>query len=106
MERAGQVFPFADRVAAVRRDGRFEGYLLVTVPAMRPSPHPITYVDMALVRPDAEESSGWRYEDRADPGVEDAWAELSAAVLDWYGERLDVHWLDGAEAERVRAIFG
>nr|QEO73699.1 hypothetical protein [uncultured bacterium] len=100
-----QVFEYADRVAVVRRAEQFAGYLLVTVPEMMPSPKPVTYVDMVFARPDAEEPSGWRFEDRADPGVESAQEELAASTLEWYGTSFDVQWLDGAEAEAVRAKF-
>lgn len=99
----GQVFEFADRVAAVQRDEQFEGYLLVTVPEMMPSPKPLSYVDMVFARPDSEEPSGWRFEDRADPGTESAQAELASSTLDWYGTPFQVRWLDDAEADRIRS---
>lgn len=101
MTRVGQVFEFADKVAVVRRDERFEGYLLVTTPEMEPE-H-VTYVDMVFARPDAEEPSGWRFEDRADPGVESARAELAVSTVDWYGTAFRVQWLDDAEAGRIRS---
>ncbi|WP_112265620.1 hypothetical protein [Lentzea terrae] len=102
-----QVFEYADRVAVVRRAEQFAGYLLVTVPEMMPSPKPVTYVDMVFARTDAEEPSGWRFEDRADPGVESAQEELAASMLEWYGTAFRVSWLDDVEADRIRTtIFG
>ena len=98
-----QVFEYADRVAVVRRGDQFAGYLLVTVPELMPSPKPVTYVDMVFARPDAEEPAGWRFEDRADPGVESAQEELGSSTLEWYGTTFQVHWLDGAEADRIRS---
>ncbi|MDX8036029.1 hypothetical protein SK803_38035 [Lentzea sp. BCCO 10_0856] len=60
---------------------------------------------MVFARPDSEEPSGWRFEDRADPGVESVRAELASSTLDWCGTPFQVHWLDDTEADRIRSTI-
>ncbi|RJQ86613.1 hypothetical protein D5S19_11050 [Amycolatopsis panacis] len=62
----------------------------------------MVYVDMVFARMDAEEPSGWRYEDRSDPGTVSARSELESGRLEWYGEIFDLRWLDGDQEVAVR----
>ncbi|WP_370965646.1 hypothetical protein [Amycolatopsis sp. cg9] len=95
-------FAFADRIAEVSDGTRIEGYLHVTVPELVKSADDVTYVDMVFARRDLDQPEHWRYEDRADPGMESAQEELETARLDWYGEQFELRWLDNEAAAKVR----
>lgn len=90
---------FDGRVARVRSEAGFDGYLWVRLVRWRDCEVPGVDLDLVL-----NTDVGWQFSDRADPDPSDATDELNAKNVQWYGGRLTIEaWLDRGDADLVVA---